>query len=110
MPNVDFNTAMLILDTLTEDRVSFVELDDYIGRHHGRDAISTALKMLNDRGLIVILEGPDAPAETSRESWPGKLADFFALARLDRADAASHFIEISTRGEQVMDLFGIGAP
>jgi len=109
MPNIDFNAVILILDTLTEDRFSFVELDDYIGRQYGRDIIFRALKLLLDRDLIVIFEGADAPSEAPRESWPGKLDDFYVLVQRDRVDVATHFLELSARGKQVMDLFGIGA-
>ena len=109
MPDIDFNAVILILDTLTEDRYSFVELDDDIGRQYGRDVISRALKLLGERELIVIFEGADGSFEAPRESWPGKLDDFFILAQRDRADVATHFLELSARGKQVMDLFGVGA-
>jgi hypothetical protein len=110
MPGIDFNAVILILDTLTEDRFSFALLDDDIGRQYGRDVISQALKLLADRELIVIMEGSDASSEAPRGSWSGKLDDFFILAQRDRADVATHFLELSARGKQVMDLLGIGAP
>ena len=108
--NVDFNAVILILDTLTEGQYSFVELDDCIGRQHGRDVISRALKLLGDRDLVKIIEGADATSEAPRESWPTKLDDFFVLAQRDRADVVTHFLELSARGQEVMNLFGIGAP
>ena len=109
MPSVDFNAVILILDTLTEDQFSFVELDDCIGRHYGRDVISRALKLLGDRGLIKIIVGADASSEAPRESSAGMLDDCFVLAQRDRAERTAHFLELSARGQEIMSLFGIGA-
>lgn len=110
MTATDFNAVVLILDTVSEGDYSFAELADYVGRQYGRDVITQSLRLMCERRLISLFDGGPGEARVLRNEWQSAVDEFFVIAQRDRDSEASHFIELTGKGKQVLDAIGIGAP
>jgi hypothetical protein len=110
MPVTDFNAVILILDTVSEGGNSFTELADYVGRQYGRDVIAQSLRLVCKRELVALFDGRPGEDRVLKNEWQSAADDFFVIAQQDRDSVASHFIELTDAGRQVLDVLGIGSP
>jgi hypothetical protein len=109
----DWNATIWILDTLSEDAYSFVELSDYIGRIYGRDVIGTSLKLLERQGLISVLEGSPIGSdmrEVAEVERSKRIQSFFEIVEAERRGSIANWLSISDNGRSLLELIGIGHP
>jgi hypothetical protein len=113
MANQDWNAIIWILDTLSEDVFSFTELDDCIGRVHGRDVIRESLGLLVKQDLICFLEGPahgtHVPIVDEGERSK-RIERFFEIADADRRSSVANWVDLTEAGKELLKLIGIGHP
>ena len=113
MAVVDWNAAVLILDTLSEDNYSFTELDDYICRYYGRDVVHESLSLLVRRDFVCVLErapNEDAYEEVNAEERSRRVERFFEIASQERNSSIANWLGLTPGGKDLLRLIGIGHP
>ncbi len=111
MTRVDWNAFIHTLDTLSEGAYSFVELDDYMSRHHGRDVVQQCITLLAKQDLIRVFQagGDDASHHEQQDEGRQTLADqFLVVVHRDRASKVTTWLELTERGAELLRLIGLG--
>lgn len=106
---IDWNPVFHILDSLSEGTHSFLELS-YMALSYDRVAFVDSLLFLAERGLVEISEGRGPFEPVPKSAWATLLRDCFGVADVDQHLMVNRSIDLSQRGGQVLNLFGIGHP
>lgn len=106
---VDWNPVVHILDTLSEGTHSFLELS-YMVPDYDREAFTTALLFLADRGLIELSAGRGPFTPIPKSAWEQHLRDAFGTDAAEQSVMTDTVLDLTQNGEQVLRLFDIGHP
>ena len=97
------------MDTLSDGTHSFLELS-YMVPNCDREAFVAGLLFLAERDLIELSTGRGPFEPIPKSDWPTLLRECFGVADFDQLAMVNTSIDLSRRGEQVLNLFGIGHP
>jgi hypothetical protein len=106
---IDWNPVLHILDALSEGTHSLLELS-YMAPSYDRVAFVDGLVFLAERGLVELSAGRGPFEPIPKSEWPTLLRECFSVADFDQQVMVNRSIDLSQRGEQVLNLFGIGHP
>ena len=106
---MDWNPVFHVLDELRDGPRSLLELDGTISRYEHASVLQILL-YLADRQLIDLSDTQHPFEPIPKEEWQRRLHEAFESERSDPVAMAGTSIDLSKKGVQALQLFGIGYP
>ncbi|WP_395330886.1 hypothetical protein WBP06_00810 [Novosphingobium sp. BL-8H] len=106
---MDWNLVIHALDELRDGPRPLLEFAETVSRQDPAACVQT-MHYLADREMIALASLQYPFASIPREEWQARLCAAFAGGIADRVAVAATAIDLTDRGNQVMQLFGIGHP
>lgn len=104
---MDWNPVIHAMDELRDGPRSLLELDTAISRHE-RTSFIESLLYLADRELIDLSASRNPFEPIPKALWQQRLREAFGDGRSDPVAMMGTSVDLSKKGVQVLQLFGIG--
>lgn len=106
---MDWNPVVQVLDELRDGPHSLLELTNIISRYD-RTSLVRSLLYLADRELIKLSAGRYPFEPVPKAEWQRRLREAFGGGSSDPVEMSNTSVDLTERGEQILQLFGIGYP
>lgn len=104
---MDWNPVFHVLDELRDEPRSLLDLPRIFSRYD-RASLLQNLLYLTDRNMIQMSESRYPFEPVPKTEWSRRLRHAFDSGHSDPVESATASVEISERGQHVLQLLGIG--